>query len=191
MKIETYEVEPADTEIATLANDGEALAICESLGLTGQLSLSDNESATVFPYRRMTAIEQRVFEIHCPIKTELKNYKSDPIPVRVLQVAQHAMSCNFCKEFYVWHPRDARLDPILTGHTLNLYSGEIYLLARWGAVWKEFDQLLSEAKAIWRERRIAKIQKARAEVDLHTNNVDADTNLYFQGEAVETYISFN
>lgn len=190
MKIETYEVEPAETEIEGLANDSEARAICESLGLTGQLSLSDNETETTFPYRRMTAIEQRVFEIHCPIKTELAKYKSDPIPVRVLQVAQHAMSCGVCKEFYVWHPKDARLDPILTGHTQNIYSGEIYLLARWGAVWKEFDQLLAEAKTIWREKRIAQIKKSIFELEGHIKGVDSDADLFFQGESVETYATF-
>lgn len=190
MKIETYEVEPAETEIESLANDSEARAICESLGLAGQLSLSDNETETTFPYRRMTAIEQRVFEIHCPIKTPLESYKSDPIPVRVLQVAQHAKSCNFCKVFYVWHPKDARLDPILTGHTDSIYSGEAYLLARWGAVWKDFDQLLTEAKAIWRKRRVAKIKNSISKLEGHLNGADSDTDLFFQGEDIETYSTF-
>lgn len=178
MKIETYEIEPASTEIESLANDGEARLICEKLGLEGQLSLSNNESRTVFPYRVMTTLEQRVFQIHCPYQTKLQNYKSDAIPVRVLQVAAHATDCGFLHHIKVWHPREARLDPILVGHA-GEYSGTLYLLARWGEVWKDWAVLLREAKAAWMLTRKAKLDKALKEVQSHQQTLQADADLFF------------
>jgi hypothetical protein len=190
MKIETYEIEPASSQIATLAEDGEHKELCEKLGLKGQLSLSNNESGTVFPYRRMTMVEQRVFEIHCPNKTKLSAYKSDAIPVRVLQVAAHAIDCGVTRHLSVWHPEEARLDPVLVGCTSE-YSGELYLLARWGEVWKDFAQLLAEAKAIWTMRRTALLEKARRSIEGHAASVAPDADLYFSGKQVEGVIYFN
>ena len=178
MKIETYEIEPQSTEIGQLAADGEARMICERLGLGGQLALSDNPSETAFPYRHMTRLEQVVFEFHCPIKTDLKSYKSESIPVRVLQVAAHAHDLHFLKAIKVWHPKDARLDPVLVGYTSE-YGGDLYLLARWGAVWKDFQDLLSEAKIGWAKQRKAKLEKASKEVDAKLATVDADAEIYF------------
>lgn len=181
MKIETYEIEPETTEIGQLAADGEAREICERLGLSGQLSLSNNESNTVFPYRRMTRLEQVVFELHCPHKTRLEEYKSDAIPVRVLQVAAHATDCNFLKYITVWHPTDAKLDPVLVGNA-GTYGNDLYLLARWGTAWKDFSVLLDEARTTWKRLRKAKLDKALREVQQAQATLDADAELYFSDE---------
>lgn len=192
MKIETYEIEPQATEIAQLANDSEHRELCEKLSLTGQLSLSDNESETVFPYRRMTHIEQRVFEIHCPIKTKIHEYKSDAIPVRVLQVAAHAMECDIIKKVYVWHPKEAKLDPVLVGYTSD-YGGDLYLLARWGQVWKDFTVLLKEAKQIWATKRKANVEKALIKAQESLKTLSQDSELFFSDDEaghIDNYISF-
>lgn len=190
MKIETYEIEQPSQEIEQLAQDSEARELCEKLGLSGQLALSNNESATVFPYRRMTATEQKVFELHCPIKTKLDQYKSDAIPLRVLQVAAHAISCNVLHAVYVWHPKESRLDPVLVGYTSN-YGGDLYLLARWAQVWKEFDLLLEEAKNIWQSKRIAQLKKAQAEVERSLTTVESDWDIFLHGESYELTTSVN
>lgn len=187
MKIETYEIEPASNEISTLANDGEHRALCEQLGLKGQLSLSNNESETVFPYPHMTQIEQRVYAIHCPEHTNLQNYKGDAIPVRVLQVAAHAMSCNILNHIQVWHPKQARLDPILVGCT-SQYGGDLFILARWGEVWKDFSVLLKEAKVLWAKKRLAVLSKADTQLQSIIKNADSEAELFFQGESIETAI---
>lgn len=191
MKIETYEIEKPANEISALAADSEARELCEKLGLEGQLSLSNNESETTFPYRRMTKLEQRVFELHCPIKTDLQSYKSDAIPLRVLQVAAHAMSCNVLSKIYIWHPEEAHLDPVLVGYT-SAYGGDLYLLARWGAVWKEFKVLVEEAKKMWIANRIAGIARAEKKLRDYKDSVALDANAIFSGSSnvdLDTYIS--
>ena len=190
MKIETYEIEPASTEIETLANDGEAKMLCEELGLTGQLSLVDNKEATFFPYRHMTNIEMRVFKVHCPMQTNLTSYKSDVIPVRVLQVAAHALKLGKLHHIEVWHPKDAKLDPVLVGYTTQ-YGGDLYLLARWGEAWKDFTVLLSEAKKHYMSVRKAKLDKAVQELAQHQRNLSQDTDLFFAGEDVDSAVYFS
>lgn len=193
MKIETYEVEAIDqTEMQALAADGEAALLIEKLGLEGQKMLLDTPSATPFPYRTMTKQEQKVYEFHCPIKTELCKYKSDFIPLRVLQVAAHAKDLKFCdKGLWVWHPEDAKLDPVLVGLKKDGQWGErVYILARWGQVWKDFAQLLKEAVASWTVIRKAKLAKAQQELDSAKATANTDADLYFAGQSVDSSLYF-
>jgi hypothetical protein len=182
MKIETYEVEETNSEIATLAADGEAMELIEKLNLVGQLELTDTKTSTRFPYRKMTKLEHLVFKLHCPEETEISRYRSSIIPIRVLQVAAlaneqvgHGGLLNAIK---VWHPEDAKLDPVLVGHTSN-YGGEFFLLARWGEVWKDFATLAQEAKAMWIMRRRASLSKVVKEAELERDNIEATADSVF------------
>lgn len=194
MKIETYEQELESTEIAQLAADGEYAMLVDQLGLNGQRQFiqQENEVAAspVFPYRRMTKIELRVFKFHCPITTKLTEYRSEAMPVRVLQVAAHALSCNFLHHITVWHPEDAKLDPVLVGHKTE-WGEELYLLARWGAVWKDFAALTEEAIKGWKRLRKAQLEKAQKEIAGHINAIDSDAELFFAGKHVESAAYFN
>lgn len=195
MKIETYEVEPVDqSEMQALAADGEAALLIQELGLDGQKALLETPTATPFPYRHMTEQEQKVYEFHCPIKTELRKYQSDFIPLRVLQVAAHVKNLGFCdKGLHVWHPKDAKLDPVLVGLRSipgQQWGQEIYILARWGAVWKDFATLLKEAITGWCATRRAKIDKAQQELESSKKTVEADAQLFFSGHPVDGSLYF-
>lgn len=194
MKIKTYKIEPlSQTEIQALAHDGEAAMLIEQLGLEGQKNVT-SKTGTPFPYRVMTEEEQKVYTFHCPIHTKLEEYSSDFIPLRVLQVAAHAKALDVCnKGLWVWHPKEARLDPVLVGKASipgQQRDEKLYLLARWGQVWKEFKQLLAEAKTGWIAKRKAAIKKADAEFTNLKTTSETDAELYFQGESVTTSIYF-
>lgn len=188
MKIETYEVEETDSEIATLAADGEAMELIDKLNLVGQLELTNTDTSTRFAYRKMTKLEWLVFKMHCPIETDLSRYRSSVIPVRVLQVAAHANDYigKLLHSIKVWHPEDAKLDPVLVGHT-GAYAGEFFLLARWGEVWKDFPTLLTEAKAMWIAKKRAALNKAKKELDGNIEGLEADAESTFVTGTEPTY----
>lgn len=188
MKVETYEVEETTTEIGTLAADGEAMELIDKLNLVGQLSLTNTETVTRFPYRKMTALEFLVYKLHCPIETPLERYASSIIPVRVLQVAAHAHGHvgSLLHHLEVWHPEDAKLDPVLVGRT-STYGGEYYLLARWGEVWKDFKTLASEAKQIWIARKRAALGKAQKELQSSIDGLEHDAVEAFMTGKEPTY----
>ncbi len=148
MQIETYEIEDNPSEAATMAQDSEAIELCEKLGLTGQLKLTDKETDTRFPYPRMTAAQAVVYDLHCPIHTLITDYSSGIIPLRVLQVAAYLKEHPLCKRLEVWHPKDPKTDPLLVSWTAT-YGGDSYLCARWGDVLKPWGQLVEEAKPLW------------------------------------------
>jgi len=166
MKVETYEVEEINSsEAATMAADAASIEIIEKLGLKGQQKLTNVETGTRHPYRKMTSLEQIVFGLHCPHNTELSEYDSGPIPLRVLQVAAYCKENEFYPRIEIWHPQDAKLDPVLVGRSMpESWRGELFLLARWGEVWKDFAQLAIEAKAIWLAQRKAQFAKMRSEL---------------------------
>jgi hypothetical protein len=195
MQVETYEVElVSQDEMQSLAADGEHAMLIESLGLSGQQKLIGGEDIKPFPYRIMTQEEQRVFQILFPQQTKLEEYSSELIPLRVLQVALHAKSTDFLdKGLFVWSPKDSQVDPVLLGKASipgSTWGERIYLLARWGSALLPFPTLVAQAKAKWKARRKAELQKAIAEVTAHLGVLDADAEQYFIGDHVSTSVSF-
>lgn len=161
MLVETYEVTECDVD-GRPESESEALALIESLGLVGQQKLVIPETGERSPYRKMTAEEKYVISVVCPKKTEVKKYADSPIPVRVLQVAAHAM--DLFKHVTVWHPDNAdEKDPYLVGSQSDGYSTtEYYLLARWG------DELLP-----WKELVKKAAAKARAQINAACRTMSA------------------
>lgn len=165
MKIETYEIEEIkSSEASLMAADSEAIELIEKLGLKGQSSLLNKDTATRFPYPKVTAVQEFVFKQNFPQATALEQFSSGIIPLRVLQVAA------FCKQFpqtaylEVWHPIDVRKDPVLVGRD-SRWSSESYLLARWGEALEPFEQLQAKAKEIWTAKTRSKLTGFLAMLD--------------------------
>lgn len=173
MKIETYEIEEVKgSEASTLAADGEALILIEKLGLKGQQQLlSSDGTGTRFCYPIMTKLEALVYGTCFPMKTELTAFAVEIIPIRVLQVAA------FCKDFpqtawlEVWHPATSKVDPVLVGRRSH-YSGDNYLLARWGNALDSFEVLTERARKIYAENAKLKVMKLQSELEVMAKNME-------------------
>lgn len=171
MQIETYEVEEIKGDLGTMAADSEAIELCQKLGLKGQEKLTNTDSETRNPFRKLTALEALVFGILFPEKTKVENYESGLIPLRVLKLLEQAKDSGQFIGFTIWHPEDVRSDPVLIGlfphenvsyATLD-YMATPFLLARWGEALFTFEALAKKAKEIWVARaRIALKNKQRA-----------------------------
>ena len=186
VEIETYEIEECAKENRA-DFDAEAIALIEEMGLDGQKSLihdpEDDGALVRIPYPRMTAQEKRVYETIFPEKPLVSEYSAGILPVRVLQVARHAQDMFTCVR--VWHRKVQDPDPILVGHTSNsTYSGEEYLLARWGDGLRHFKELLQEAREIviakW------KSQLARKATEVEGFNPELHVDQHLSGEYVST-----
>ena len=165
MQIETFELQEVTDQ--GVEQSAEAVAICEKLGLSGQLERGKDASGTRFSYRKMTALEGRVYGVLCPRKTEIAKYSDEPIPLRVLQVAAHGREMFDTLE--IWHPDNADIkdpvlvgikDPVLVGIKGTSWSGERYILARWGEVLDSLDVLKSMAAKIVRSKIADKLAEA-------------------------------
>jgi hypothetical protein len=198
MQVETYEVIGLD-----VAKDGsafnetvseEALALIEQLNLDGQRQLvtaRESGSETVVarnPYRLMTLEESRVYGLICDQITPLGQYGSEPLPLRILQVAAHAES--LFERLEVWHPSSERdLDPLLVGvksHPKWTYQKEKYLLARWGPVLVSFDEMRQQAASRLRARWEVALRRGQAEIGGFLAGIDANVATYLYGQEVTT-----
>lgn len=175
MQIETYEIEGASNqdELNQLVHDGEFSMLVDELELEGQQFLignDQNENSDVFPYRKMTSQERIVYETLFPEKTNITHYKDGIIPIRVLQVYQHALSFNRddCCKFFVWHPKNADKDPILVGGKDYYYSDQ-YILARWGDALTPFDELMEKAIKILTENYKVDMLNFKSQVETRIN----------------------
>lgn len=151
MNVETFEIEEVKDEAGIMASDSEAQELIIKLGLEGQKTLLNTETVTRLPYRQMTVDEMFTYSILCPRKSKLKEFSSEIIPVRVLQVAAHALECGFFTEIWVWSAEMASVkDPVLVGITKDKntqWGGELhYLLARWGKELEPLEILFEKAK---------------------------------------------
>lgn len=162
MLVETYEVvescggEPED--------DSAAIELIGQLGLEGQQKLVA-EGGKRNPYRMMTVEEVNVYGSLLTTHEKLSEYDAGPIPLRVLQVAAHATSLNFFKRLEVWHSASVQeKDPVLVGCT-GEYSGERFILARWGSELEPFSVLAKKAAKVMRGKLATKLHQIKSRVE--------------------------
>jgi hypothetical protein len=178
MKVEVYEVE----EVAASTPDETecAQALVNKLGLTKQREFyaPDRPKAR---WRRVTAEEVFAFRSLCPSETTLENYRSGPIPLRVLEVIEQAQESGFFEKFVVWHPEDVRTDPVLIGRktgSRGAWDTEDYILARWGEALDEMPALLRNAM----EGAKAKTRRIIAEAQAMLSKIEAGDPSMFTGQ---------
>lgn len=165
MQIETYELEEIKgSEASTMAADSEAIELIKTLELDGQQRLTNTDTATRFPYPRMSATQVVVFGALLPHKTSLKMYSQGIIPLRVLQVAAFCKDMPQTRCLKIWHAASVKEDPILVGSPSE-YSNEEYLLARWGDSLPPFDELKAKAAPIITNRFKMELAKAKQKLD--------------------------
>lgn len=190
MKIETYEIEEIkNSELSTMAADSEAIELIEKLGLAGQKQLLNPETASRFPYPALTKLQELVFTCLFPQKTTLHEFGNEIIPLRVLQVAAYCR--DFKQTFWleVWHSAIAKQDPILIGRS-GQWSGQQYLLARWGDALLTFEELVIKARPIYEGQCKAKLQKIRSAVITKEAELPAEIEqALLTGEAPSFYFN--
>jgi hypothetical protein len=179
MKVETYEAISVDEQGGAIINEQvseEALALIDALDLGGQKELlSERESGeeavtTRIPYRQMTAEERAVFGTLFERRISLAKYNDGPIPLRVLQVAAHAME--MFDGIEVWCPEKGRDDPLLVGvkggteynWAQTRVGGDRFILARWGEVLQPLEALRDKAREILTATAATNINETRAKL---------------------------
>ncbi len=183
MQVETYEIDLTEGTASgpeAVKMEAEAVALCETLGLAGQLNLitppdpvtPDIEPGTRLPYRKATEEEVFVLNMVCPATTPIEQYDADPIPLRVLQVAAHARETGQFLEIVVRHRRSPNIkDPFLVGRRKPMNSNwsgarEDYLLARWAEHLDAWPTVVQQAMSAWGDKVKAKVAGIRGELAL-------------------------
>lgn len=177
MEIETYE----ENEVGEACVDdrNELLRIAEELGAKGQLKILDNTET--FPYRKMTIIEKRVYGTLFPQHTNFIEFSESIIPIRIMQVAAHAIKYPEACYLKVWHSRSFQ-DPILVGQSSE-YSDDQHILARWGDALESLNVLKKKAIEILRPKMIASLSDIKARLSGWENAGDHHLENYLNGEA--------
>lgn len=195
MKVETYEAISIDEQQGDVINElvsEEALALVESLGLEGQKTLAHEHQAggetvtTRNPYRRMTKEEQAVFSSIMPTRTKIEKYRDSAIPLRVLQVASHAI--DLFDDIEVWHPEAGKDDPVLVGLSKSGQWGatELFLLARWGEELCSLDELRAKAVPMLLARARRNIADAKGALQRFESGIEEKVADFLQGGAPAT-----
>lgn len=167
MVVETFVQEetpvPPTREYAAAERE-QMIALCAELCLDRQrelhepkvsLVVAETGVATVSPfkYRPMTEGEALVYGILCPTHEDLKDYQTEALPLRVLEVLRDART--HFEKFEVWHAAEVVKDPVLVGVKKNpqrTWEERRYILARWGDVLEAFPLLAEKTLTIVRAR---------------------------------------
>lgn len=172
MLVETFEVTEVDAD-GQIECEAEAMELIEKLGLDGQKKLLTKDTGEVsrIPYRKMTEDELFVYSAICPQIKKLHEFSDSAIPVRVLQVASHAI--DLFQDVYVWSAKSADIkDPVLVGHNEINHTHEYFILARWGEVLEPLEKLVKLAAAKCRELRKAGLLKIVTECKAGLEAID-------------------
>lgn len=186
MQVETYEV--TETDAAGCVDSKEEVArLAIDLGLDKQLALLKGDKKTLFPYRRMTTEEQRIYGAILTQHTDLGMYDDAVIPLRVMQIISHVReNCSaVIKHLEVWHPRTGS-DPLLVGRK-EKYLDDAWILARWGEVLEPLSVLRHKVIVSLTEKAKAEGQKLLAELQMAISSPEARVLKYLDGE-VSNYV---
>ncbi len=199
-QVETYEQEDAShSDATTMATDSEAIALIESLGLTGQQKLVNGPALTRLPYRAMEAREAVVYRALCDAVSKVEDYSGEAIPLRVLQVVAHARETGLVDRLEVWYPKVYRIDdPVLVGvrkvllypdkpEYASLTSDVYHILARWGKTLLPLEQLEAMAVDLHRKARVSALAKLAAQVQTALEEAKTTLDLAVLNKAVQVY----
>lgn len=169
MQVETFEC--AEVAAEPIEASEEAIRLIDEMGLAGQrelVTLGKAGHETRSPYREMLNDEVAVYSILCPQRTDLAKYNASPIPLRVLQVAAHAVTVIPGCRLRVWDRAEAAVkDPVLVAETgkYDWSADKRFILARWGEELETFVTLAKRAAAAKREFVTAKLRGLTSKVD--------------------------
>ena len=160
MQVETFECHEVAEE--TIEETEEAVKIINDLGIYGQKNLvydsyQEGVNKKRVPYRQINADERFVYKMLCPKDYPLEEYNRSSIPLRVLQVLEHARGLCFFDNFVIWDRDEAQVkDPVLIGlgGSSNTWDRKEYIIARWGDELETFSILLKRAINQKREQMI-------------------------------------
>ena len=181
MDIETFEVAEEATSSCTQEDLDQVKKLVDELALSGQQTLLTPEYR--FPYRKMTKQESRVYKLVCPTQSDLTNYDDSAIPLRVLQVAAHAQTLGVFSKLVVWHADNADVkDPVLCGWKgTSDWSGEWFILARWGEVLLPLSELVTRAKELAIAQLRLKIEKIKHGAESALSTINETVDVYLAG----------
>jgi hypothetical protein len=175
------------TDTGEVEQAEEVKKFIDELGLKAQAKFfnTGGEVKTTFPYRRMTAQEQAVYSILCSQVDKIDEYGDSVIPLRVLQIASHAISLGFFKKLCVWHPENGgNSDPVLVGvheDKEHWNREELYILARWGDILEPMNVLVEKAKKKGIELLKSKYTEIKNKVEHKLDSVEAIVTSYVEG----------
>jgi hypothetical protein len=135
-----------------------AIELLEKIGMEGQLSMvKEIEGERKRQnFREMTADERFVFEVLCPQKIKLEDYKRCPVPLRVLRRIQEAVASGMFEKIEIWDKTDQSVkDPVVVGITSvpgSSWNKTYHPIARWGAELDEMPAMIKDSVRIVRER---------------------------------------
>jgi len=117
----------------------------------------------------MTEDEEGVYRTLLPTVTEYKEYNSDLMPLRVLEVFKEAQKTKAMTGYEVWHQcKQVEKDPLLVGYKaestddwtmMATRNVKHFMIARWGEILEEFAILKTRAVDVLKSRKKARHQQ--------------------------------
>lgn len=143
MQIESYLIEEAEALIADPEELDEYKRLVKELGLEGQQALM-GEGETPCPFQPMSITTKRTLETIFPEKCDVKEFRGETIPIRVLSLIYLAQQENYFDHIKVWYARNYD-DPVVVGIKGEEWGGDHFLISRWGKALKPMERLTEMA----------------------------------------------
>jgi len=153
MKTEIF-IEPELAELESAEVSAEWSAICQELGLDGQVKLSEKSpELKPPPYRAIDQRTERIIRTLCPEKMPVASYSASAIPLDIVQEIKKCVDNEWYHSLYIFFDNKSP-DPFLVGRLTAEWNSPWHLIARWGDELLPFEEL--ELKAVNRLMNEAK-----------------------------------
>jgi hypothetical protein len=191
MQVEDYKIEVKCVDDANQAmQDGVAMELIERLGLDGQKKLLNPATGSRSTFKMMMKLEFNVFETLFPNKTNLKEFKSEAIPVKALQAIDEAVQSGVYQRIEIWWSEEMT-DPLAVGvigqsnpQPWNADYIDVksrHLICRWADALIPFDRLITMARKKFESSRRHELKKIIASYTADFNGLDDEIDSKFEG----------
>jgi len=162
---------------------------CEALGLEKQIALTTKEASPI-PFEFMNTVIKRVYETLCPMKVQYKQYGKTPIPLEVLGLIQLSENEGYFEGIEIWYD-DKSPDPLAVGIKKGAqeWDKNFYLIARWGDVLRPFEEWKKMAIKVYTATNKLSLQKKIQEAKTKLENIELNTQLYFDAQVENWEVS--
>lgn len=138
---------------------------------------------SIIPFPILSRAELNTWSIYCPQKEKLKEY-TGIFPIEVIRLLDEVKKRNYFHEIEVWSENVDAIDPVLVAKINDKYDSPQYLLARWGAALKSYDEIRIAAKNRYKENRTTKLNEKIKKIGRAIEDMEEDSVKYFNGENI-------
>jgi len=186
-KVESFLIKENESLINNKEHSDEWKKMVEELGLVKQATLTeDTPTDSPIPFYAMKRTQYEILSIVTPMHTEYKDFDFETIPLEALKMIKLAQ--DYFEKIEIWYDSSPDPDPVVVGilrpDKWSFSEKKIFMIARWGDEFVNWDKLKDSAFKRLKEMKLTKLRDKAARIEIQIRGIDREVSKQLSGEYI-------